>query len=166
VVIVNKRGPKSKYDPAMHPQLAKWMCRAGAIDEDIAKEFGVSIGTLKRWKNEYPELRSALKTSKDFIDSLVEDSLLKRALGYSYEETEVSMADDGEDGKKKKKRIKKITKQVLPDTTAQIFWLKNRQKRNWRQEPEPAVSNEGEAAKQFLDALKGKAAEEAWNDEA
>lgn len=55
-------------------------------------------------------------------------------MGYEYEETttEIIESPDGT----KRKHIKKTKKMVVPDTTAQIFWLKNRRPDMWRDKPE------------------------------
>lgn len=122
------RGRPTKYDPKLHPVLAKWMARSGLTDEEIARELGIAVSTLNRWKQIYPEFSEALKANKALVDSQVEDSLLKRALGYEYEEVKLVMSDDG----KRTKRVEKTIKQVVPDVTAAIFWLKNRQPQRWR----------------------------------
>ena len=86
--------------------------------------------TLYEWKKKYPEISEALKKGKEVIDRQVENALLKRALGYEYEEVKQIIEKD-EKGKDRK-RIEKTVKQVAPDTTAQIFWLKNRKPDEWR----------------------------------
>lgn len=116
-----------KYDPLNHPRLVKYMTRCGAIDTKIAEELGIHVDTLNKWKKKYPELSESLKESKNFVDSLVEDSLLKRALGFEYTETEEWTDDKGNLTK-----TKTTKKRTLPDTTAQIFWLKNRQRDRWK----------------------------------
>ena len=127
---MGKRGPKSKYDPNIHPQLVKWMCRSGLTNEEIAGELHLNFKTLLRWSEKHEEMREALKTSRELVDSLVEDSLLKRALGYEYEEIRV-IAEKQPNGEPKPVRIEKTKKLIVPDTTAQIFWLKNRQRQRW-----------------------------------
>lgn len=129
---MGKRGPKSKYDPNIHPQLVKWMCRSGLTNEEIAKELGIAKDTLWKWRDKYPEMADALKTSRNFVDSLVEDSLLKRALGYEYEETETTLIRQP-DGTSKIGRVKKIKKVLAPDTGAMCFWLKCRMPDRWRE---------------------------------
>lgn len=119
-------GRDTKYDSSVHPILAKYMARCGLTDIQIAKEMNISKATLNRWKKTYPEFLSSLKENKKFIDALVEDSLLKKALGYEVEEVEVTVSKDG-----KNSRVKK-TKKWIHDTTAIIFWLKNRQPERWR----------------------------------
>lgn len=110
-----KRGPKSKYDPKIHPQLVKWMCRSGLTNEQIAEELHIHKETLLKWAKENTELADALKTSRNFIDSLVEDALLKRALGYSYIERKVERGK----GPKGPVNIYSVTtKKVIPDVTA------------------------------------------------
>ena len=124
-------GRPVKYDPALIPQLAKWMRRSGLTDIQIAKELGVNKTTIYAWKKRYEEFSNSLKESKDFVDSLVEDSLLKRAIGYNYEEVKI-IGKKMENGETETIRVEKTKKTVIPDTTAQIFWLKNRQPAKWR----------------------------------
>lgn len=122
---VKKRGPKSKYDAVVYPQLCKWMARGGLTEIQIAAELGISYKQFKVWKLKYKEIGAALKQPKNFIDSLVEDSLLKRANGYEYEEvTEI----DGPEGH----THKVVKKQMAPDPVSCFFWLKNRQSKIWR----------------------------------
>jgi transposase len=140
---MGRRGQASKYDPERHPILARALAREGLTNIEIAKRMGVSRATLINWRRKYPEMLAALKEGKDVIDAQVESALLRRALGYEYEETEISIAEDG-----KKKRVKKVKKSLAPDVTAQIFWLKNRQKEKWRESvPEPRVDKSETLAK-------------------
>ena len=118
--------------------------RDGLIDEQIAHNMGITTKTLYEWKNKYSEISEALKKGKEVIDRQVENALLKRALGYVYDETTY------EDGVE----TKRVKKEVAPDTTAQIFWLKNRKPAEWRdkieQQQTVTIQDDG-----FLEALKG-----------
>ena len=118
--------------------------RDGLIDEQIAHNMGITTKTLYEWKNKYGEISEALKKGKEVIDRQVENALLKRALGYTYDETTY------EDGVE----TKRVMKEVAPDTTAQIFWLKNRKPAEWRdkieQQQTVTIQDDG-----FLEALKG-----------
>lgn len=96
--------------------------RDGLTDEQIAHNIGISRSTLNEWKNKFPDISDTLKRGKEVVDRLVENALLKRALGYSY--TEVT--------KESGVITKEVTKEVHPDVTAQIFWLKNRKPDEWR----------------------------------
>jgi hypothetical protein len=109
-------------------ELIEGWARDGLIDEQIAEEMGIGESTLNEYKKRYPEFMESLKRGKEVVDRQVENALLKRALGYDYEETKKTMTDKGS----KSKRIEKTTKHAQPDTTAQIFWLKNRKPEEWR----------------------------------
>lgn len=86
----------------------------------MADFFEVNESTITRWKQKYPEFRTSIKSSKVVADAQVAESLFKKAMGMEVKEVEVR-SDDG-------KQIKRVTKKYIPpDTTAQIFWLKNRQ---------------------------------------
>lgn len=107
--------------------LAGW-ARQGLTDEQIAHNMDIAYSTFRVWKEKYPAIPAALKRNKEIVDFEVENALLKRALGYSY--TEV-MNEKSTDGTKRRETVKFVP----PDTTAQIFWLKNRMKTKWRDKP-------------------------------
>jgi transposase len=124
-----------KYDEWLTDEgllLVEGWARDGLIDEQIAGNMGISTSTFYEWKNKYSEFSDTLKKGKEVIDRQVESALLKRAMGYSFEEiTEESVYNE----KKQQfemKVTKRVTKQLAPDTTAQIFWLKNRKPAEWR----------------------------------
>ncbi|MGX2944208.1 helix-turn-helix domain-containing protein [Enterococcus alishanensis] len=102
----------------------------GLTDEQIAENIGIRRPTLYAWKKSYPDISDALKRGKEVIDRQVENALLKRALGYEYKETTQELTNDG------MMITKIVTKQQVPDTTAQIFWLKNRKPKEWRDKQE------------------------------
>jgi len=92
--------------------------------------MGVAYSTFRAWVDKYPALSASLKKGKAPVDIEVENALLKRARGYDYEETITEVEDLGNG--KQKKHIRKVMKHCPPDTTAQIFWLKNRRPDRWR----------------------------------
>lgn len=108
--------------------------RDGLTDEQIANNIGIRRPTLYDWKNKYPDISDSLKKGKEVIDRQVENALLKRALGYEYVETTKELTDLG------LTVTKQVIKQVSPDTTAQIFWLKNRKPKEWRDKKETEVT--------------------------
>lgn len=101
--------------------------RDGLTDEQIAHNIGITTTTLYDWKKKYSAFSDALKKGKEVVDIQVENALLKRALGYSYTETTRERLENG-----KMEVTKTVTKEVQSDTTAQIFWLKNRRPDRWR----------------------------------
>ncbi|NNU85333.1 helix-turn-helix domain-containing protein [Geobacillus sp. BMUD] len=120
---------KPKYDEWLTEEglmLIEGWARDGLTDEQISQNMGINPSTLYDWKKKHPKISEALKRGKEVVDRQVENALLKRALGYEYDEITY------ENGKE----VKRVRKQVKPDTTAQIFWLKNRKPHEWRDKPE------------------------------
>ena len=109
--------------------------RDGLTDEQIAKNIGIGYSTLQAWKSKYRDIQDTLKRGKEVIDREVENALLKRALGYTYNEVTQEANEFGELAVSKV-----VTKQVSPDVTAQIFWLKNRKPKEWRDRKETELS--------------------------
>ena len=105
---------KGKYQEWLTPdgitRLEAW-ARDGLTDEQLAAKIGITAATLYDWKNKYPEISEALKRGKEIVDRQVENALLKRALGYRYDE--VTLENGVE--------TRRVTKEVAPDLTAQIF---------------------------------------------
>lgn len=112
-------------------QLEAW-ARNGLTDEQIAHNMGVSTKTLFNWKNAHLPILHALKRGKEVVDIQVENALLKRALGYSYTEVTKEAQFNPQTEQFEMIVTKEVTKEVQPDTTAQIFWLKNRKPEEWR----------------------------------
>lgn len=126
--------------------LLEGLARDGLTDEQLAERIGINRATLYDWKKKYPNISDALKKGKEIVDIQVENALLKRALGYSY--TEV-MEETSEDVVKHRETVKFIP----PDTTAQIFWLKNRRPDKWRDKPD--VPGDSDALKKARALLEG-----------
>lgn len=101
--------------------------------------MGITATSLYNYQARYVEIFEALKRGKAPVDIQVENALLKRALGYEYEETTTEIIEQP-DGTKRK-HIKKTVKQVVPDTAAAFIWLKNRRPDKWRDKPDEAGVN-------------------------
>ncbi|RKI36262.1 helix-turn-helix domain-containing protein [bacterium D16-51] len=105
--------------------LLEGWARDGLTDEQISENMGISVRTLYRWKVKHCQICQALKKGKDAADREIENALFKRAKGYDFTET--------------RKKIKNgvvveettTIKHIPGDTTAQIFWLKNRKPGYW-----------------------------------
>jgi transposase-like protein len=130
---------RGKYHKWIEPdsllKLEAW-ARDGLTDEQIAGNIGINRATLYDWKKKFPEIDEALKKGKEVVDIQVENALYKRAMGYKYTEVIKEPVVDKETGKTKMVVAKEVTKEVLPDVTAQIFWLKNRKPVEWRDKQE------------------------------
>lgn len=120
------RGRKTDFKQE-YVKLAFNYALLGATDKQLSDFIGVTEKTLNTWKKEYPEFLQSLKNGKQKADSQVAEKLFTRAIGYDYNEVSTE--------KKGRKVIKTRTtkKQVAPDPTAAIFWLKNRQPELWRE---------------------------------
>jgi len=118
-------GRPSKFRPEFTEQAAK-LAALGATDREAAEFFGVSEATLHRWKHEHPEFCESLKVGKEQADARVEQSLYRRALGYTHDAVKIAVNAAGE--------ITQVpfVEAYPPDTTAAIFWLKNRKPGEWR----------------------------------
>ncbi len=104
---------------------AEKLCALGATDVELADFFGIDISTLYRWKNEFEGFCEAIKTAKEAADNRVERSLYARATGYTFDTEKVVGGKDGAE-------VVPYREHVPPDTTAMIFWLKNRMPKQWR----------------------------------
>ena len=138
-----------KYQQWLEPEgltLIEGWARDGLTDEQLSKNMGIGTTTLYRWKEEYREIREALKRGKEVVDIQVENALLKRALGYEYTEETRELVKDKETGEYSLSVTKIVTKEVAPDVTAQIFWLKNRRPDKWRDKP-PEVNGPNDEVK-------------------
>lgn len=128
------RGRKSLFREE-YVKLAENYALLGATDDELADFFGVSKQTLNKWKKDYPEFLDSLKKGKDIADSNVASKLYNRAIGYDFEETHTISKNGQVVGEKH------IKKHQPADTTAAIFWLKNRQPEKWRDRKELQIAN-------------------------
>lgn len=122
------RGVKSTYKPEYAEQARK-LCLLGATDKELANFFCVAESTINKWKTDYPEFSESIKSGKDIADGDVADRLYRRAMGYSHKAVKI-FNDQGAPLEVE------YTEHYPPDTTACIFWLKNRQKGKWRDKQE------------------------------
>ena len=144
---------KGKYHDWMTPEgllkVEGW-ARDGLIDEQIAQNMGIRVTTLYDWKKRFPQFSEALKRGKEVVDRQVENALLKRALGYEYEEVKEKF----EEGVLTERTVTK--KEVVADTTAQIFWLKNRKPDTWRDKPEGTQKGDTSLFEGIVKTVGGK----------
>lgn len=121
-------GRPSSFKPEYVEQ-AKKLCRLGATDADLADFFGVTFQTINNWKVQHPQFFESLKLSKEETDHRVEQSLYQRAMGYTCNEDDIRVVNN-------EIVITPTIKHYPPDTTAMIFWLKNRKPMEWRDKQE------------------------------
>lgn len=118
----------SKYETHVRCRLSEieaW-AKAGVADKQIAKNLGIAYSTFRDYLKKYSELAAVVNRGKREVDEKVENALLQRALGYTYDEVKETY-----DGERLTKR-QVVTKHVPADVGAMIFWLKNRRPQDWK----------------------------------
>lgn len=116
---------------AEYAKQAEKLTALGATDQEIADFFEVDVRTIYRWKHDHDKFCQALKVGKDVADERVERSLYQKAIGYEQDEVKIFMPAGAADPVYAPFRAK-----IAPDTTAAIFWLKNRRTATWREKVE------------------------------
>lgn len=116
-------GQPTSYRDEYADQAMK-LCRLGATDKELADFFCVTETTINNWKIAHPEFFESLKKGKAISDAEVADKLFKRATGYSHAAVKI-FNDSGAPLEVP------YTEHYPPDTTAAIFWLKNRRPDLW-----------------------------------
>ena len=129
-------GRPSGYGPHAI-RIAEAMCKLGATDVDLASALEISVTTLDSWKTKYEEFSAVLKAGKEVADERVVRSLYNRAVGYTFDSEKIFQVA----GEALRVPVKE---HVPPDTTACIFWLKNRRKDQWRDRHEHEVGGVGD----------------------
>lgn len=130
--------------------IAGWR-RQGVPLTEIATEYiGVSkTAFFGHWYKESEGLRKACAVSLDIANAEVENSLLKRATGYDYEEETYELVE----GELRKTKV--VTKHVPGDVKAILSWLYNRLPNRWRAVQEPLESTQyTETIRNILVAMK------------
>lgn len=123
-------GRPSAYK-AEYAEQVKKLAQLGATDQEVADFFEVDVRTIYRWKHDYDEFCQSLKVGKDIADDRVERSLYQKAIGYEQDEVKIFMPSQALEPVYAPYRAK-----IAPDTTAAIFWLKNRRSGAWHDKRE------------------------------
>lgn len=144
-----KRGRPTAYLPAYAEQ-AQRLATLGLTDAEMAEFFSVSERTLNTWKKAHPDFLQSIKAGKIEADTHVATGLYQSAIGgHVVTDTRELEGPDGSITRTKE------TRQVPPNVTAQVFWLKNRQPAKWRdkQEIKQEISMDGHATVNELNRL-------------
>lgn len=120
-----KRGVPSIYNPKVYDSIVKMLAGLGRTQKEMSKELNISLTTFVTWRKVNPSFNAAVIEGKRFSDEEVEISLYQRAIGYSHPDIHITSYQGVV-------TQTKIMKYYPPETTACIFWLKNRDKENWK----------------------------------
>ena len=131
-------GRPSKYKPEYCEQARK-LAEAGFTDLEMADFFKVAKTTFYRWSATYPEFRNSIKVAKEGPDDRMEQSLYHRGTGFEWIEQQAFKLKevkyvDGHKTELERIEVVDVRRCVPPDSTAAIFWLKNR--RGWKDKSE------------------------------
>jgi hypothetical protein len=135
---------KGKYEQWLTDEgltLIKGWAREGLTDEQIAHNMGIAVKTLYNWKNAHMPILQALKKGKEVADFEVENALFQAATGFQYKEEVLSNAGD----------VETVERYQTPNTTAIIFWLKNRKPEKWRDKQQVEHSGSLDIRKQLAE---------------
>lgn len=116
--------------------LLEGWARDGLSREQIAHNMGINRKTLAEWEKKYTPISNTLKKGREVVDLEVENALLKRALGCK-QKKKVTIEKITEKGKEIETKTEEI--ELPGDTTAQIFWLKNRRPDKWKDRPKSDI---------------------------
>ena len=124
--------------------------------------MGVGYTTFKEYLNRFPSIRAALKRGKAPVDYEVENALYKRATGYTVKlkkpiKVKTTKRITGK-GEVTEERIEYADEEqyIPPDTTAQIFWLKNRRPDKWRDKRDEAPQQTNDLLQSLIDLERGR----------
>ena len=137
---------KGKYqkwlEKAQLEQITNWAAH-GCTDAEIAQNIGIRRTTLYDWFIKHPDISDAVKKGREMCIEHVENAFFRRAMGLVEEVTETKDIEQKMvDGQlvTVHKQIRTTVKKLPPDTSALIFYLKN--KAGYRSEPEIEVNVE------------------------
>lgn len=140
---------KGKYAEWLKPEklilLTGW-ARDGLTDEQIAHNIGINVKTLWDWKTNFNPICNALKEGKEVADREIENALYLSAKGHTAKvKKAIKVKTVRQDGSKKieEEHIEYIEDEIYipPNTTAQIYWLKNRKPNEWREKPQAEITD-------------------------
>lgn len=156
------RGRRGKYEDWLTEdgllKVQGW-ARDGLSNEQIAHNIGINKDTLYEWQKRFSDFSDALKKGKEVVDREVENAMLKRALGYDYEEVvQRPVVVDKETGETEMRVVQRVNKHVAPDVTAQIFWLKNRKPEEFRDKRDVELSGSVDLGS-IIEKARGRADE-------
>ncbi len=145
----------TKYNPMYHAPWARSLMLRGCTIKELAEQMNVTKSTIHKWMNEYEEFSDAIKKGREYSDLQVELSLYKRAVGLKITEKK-TIVQTSKTGETTPARVEILEREIAPDTTACIFWLKNRRPDLWRDVTEHAIESVDDDARAVINDLLEK----------
>lgn len=161
-----KVGRKDVYTSKIEPRMKdilRWL-EQGATEREVANNLGVAYSTFNKYKGEKTELMELLKKGREKPVEDIKAALLRRAVGFQYEEKKVvtkKIVMEGSNGASVPANViqtEVVTKTALPDVAAGLVLLKHWDKQNgWTSDPQTL-----ELKKKELEFKKEQAEKESW----
>jgi hypothetical protein len=147
------QGRPTDYREHFNEQAEK-LCKLGATDKELADFFNVNEDTIHEWKKVHPSFSESIKAGKQLADANVAQRLYERAMGFEHDSEEIKVISiGGEDGGSEIVRVP-VRKIYPPDSTAAIFWLKNRRPKEWRDKQDVAMEHSGSIGFTGIEIIK------------
>lgn len=144
--------PKFDFkDPHNLIRIEGW-ARDGLDDKQIAANIGYNETYFSELKGQIPELSKALKNGRAPLELKVENTLYKKATGMTIKVQQavkvkkVYFDEEGHRCEEEHVEVVELEQEVPPDTTAGIFWLKNRKPEQWNR-PAPRIDEDEDVPK-------------------
>lgn len=160
------RGRPNKYEIDVKPrfnEITEWL-KLGATDKEVAENLGIHKATFVEYKKKYTELNELIKKGRKSPVTQIKNAMLKRALGFQFEEKKVTtqkIVIDGVDGDKIPAKLIKTeitTKTALPSETAGLILLQHWAKdEGWTRDPQSLAIK-----KQELKLKEKQAEDNSW----
>jgi hypothetical protein len=152
----------TKWETQVLPHLSdiKTWIEAGVTIDEICERIGIASSSWFEYVNKHEVLRNLVDWGRAVTNTRVENSLLKAAMGYEYEEIKTIIEED-KNGKKRT-RIEKVKRHMPPNPTAMVFWLKNRAPNEWNDRREIIIDTKAaelERKQLFLDMIEADVVE-------
>lgn len=143
LTVLVQPGKLSKFRPE-YVRMAREVCILGATNPELAKVLGVNADTIHEWRIRYPDFEEATRVGKAEADERVTRALFHRAVGYQLQTERLFLIEEEREELDKNGAViatittkkvlhEPVIEHVQPDTTACIFWLKNRRPEQWRE---------------------------------
>ena len=112
-------------------------CLLGATMDEVAMFLGIPRQTIDHWAVDDELFNSAVKSGREQADARVAGSIYRRALGYSHPAVKIFCDKEGS--------VTEVpyVQHYPPDSTAAMFWLKNRQPEKWKEKVSTEHSGPG-----------------------
>lgn len=127
-------------------ELIETMVEDNKTDKEIAAKLGIGYSTFKRYKATNTGMKEAIAEGKDKKNQAVEQALYKCCIGYHYYEdvatkVKVQRVENDQVLESEEVNINSVKKYRGPELSAQKYWLNNKQKSKWSEDPNKASND-------------------------